>query len=361
MRHELLKRFASLTAFKIMQSVPHKRKRIESLYVLKAICAYFVVSIHVMRPQEILMFLSGIGTPCFLCITGYLLYSSDRERELNKCTTWAQKSFWLTVVCGIIYSIATYFFHDRNVLTQGLVFHLKNLLLGMQICGYLWYLTALWQALLLLWVIIKYVPRLLNFLPFLFIVAYIFRNYNSEIFLFESITISPTVLRNTCVCTSLPFLATGYLIHKHHERILKQINVHLWFAITLVLAFSEFHIRRASGYTCSHFLLFTYPLIVLSMLLCIKHQSFTLPILGTIGKHHSPNIYYFHGLFIWTLNVVGCPEWNLLVVTACIYCACIPCSYAYNFFSKLWIEHIWLRFKELIATAYTKLKIQTPS
>ena len=72
-------------------STQGKSKRIESLYVLKAICAFFVITIHLPTFQKILVPIAGVGTPCFLCITGYLLYSASKERELEKCISWAAK------------------------------------------------------------------------------------------------------------------------------------------------------------------------------------------------------------------------------------------------------------------------------
>ena len=316
------------------------RKRIESLYVLKAICAFFVVSIHVPLPQEIMYPLAGVGTPCFLCITGYLLYSADKERELNKCTNWAAKSFWLAIMCNIIYGIATFIIHGKNVLTSGWMFHVKNIVFGEEVSPYLWYLAALWEALLIMRCIIKFAPRLINFLPLLFIFAFLLRNADPMIHI-GNFSIASTFLRNTCVCTSLPFLATGYLVHKHHKYLLSALNIYLWLGITFALVIAEYLLRLSLEIPLSHFFIFTYPLIVLLMLTCVKHPDFTLPFLSDIGKKHSPNIYYFHGIFIWLLPYIKLSSWHILTLTACIYIACIPCSYIFNSLTAIWKNYVW--------------------
>lgn len=330
------------------------RKRIESLYVLKAICAFFVVSIHVPLAHDLLYPIAGVGTPCFLCITGYLLYSASQERELRKCLSWAQKSFWLAVVCNIIYSIATYFIHGVNVLTQGWWFFVENFLFGTNICRYLWYLTALWQALLVLRFFIKWMPKLIKFLPILFIGAYLLRNHNFNSYIDAGFNVSN--LRLTWLFTSLPCLATGYLIHQYHQRLLSALKINVWLIVALVLNIVEFRCRLALGVCYSHHMFFTWPLAVLLMLLCVKYPDFSIPVVDRIGRKHSPNIYYFHGLFIWGITEVGVPEWNILVLTACIYCACIPCSFVYNYLSERWKMYIWLPLLQALSQVTGRLE-----
>ena len=66
-----------------------KKQRIESLYLLKAICSFFVVMIHsACWFKDNIYFILGVGTPCFLSITGYLLYSNNCSKELNKALSY---------------------------------------------------------------------------------------------------------------------------------------------------------------------------------------------------------------------------------------------------------------------------------
>ncbi|MBQ6996453.1 MAG: hypothetical protein IJN64_18510 [Lachnospiraceae bacterium] len=333
-----------------------QRKRIESLYVLKTICAFFVVSIHLPQYECLLRAFAGVGTPIFLSITGYLLYSyGDTARELKKCTSWARKSFFLALTFNIIYGVFLYLMFDENILTSG-VRIIKSLVLGTGIVPYLWYLTALWEALLLLWLIIKYVPRLIYFLPLFYILAYILRSYEDGVFFtYANFDFYSTTFRNTFIVTSIPFLATGYLIHKYHEKILKLINVNFWLVVAILFATLEYYIRIDMFGKCSYFMLSTWPLIVLLMLICIKYQDFTLPILGNIGRNHSPNIYYFHGLFIWVINTYHLEDYNFFVLALGVYAACLPCSYVYNYISKKWFSYVWEPFVKRKTLLYRKV------
>lgn len=321
-------------------SVQTQKKRIESLYVLKAICAFFVVSIHTPIKSEFCTILAGIGTPCFLSITGYLLFSANQERELWKCRTWALKSFWLALVFNIIYGLANVFIFDVNFLLHSKRFYVFLTLFGTGMHPVLWYLTALCEALLILYCIIKWAPKLMYALPLLFIVAYTLRNLGDGYYV-EFLQLYSVTVRNTCIVTSLPFLATGYLIHKYQDVLLKSIKVNLFAPVFLVLCVVEYYLRKEFGQPLNYFYICTYPLVVLLMLLCIKYESFTVPVLGGIGKHHSPNIYYFHCLFIAFASMLNITSSNAFIYTLGLYLVCLPCSYLYNFLSQKWKTYIW--------------------
>lgn len=317
------------------------KKRIESLYVLKAICAFFVVSIHVniLIPDAFLQPIAGVGTPCFLCITGYLLYSANKERELGKCIAWTKKCFWLALVFNIFYFIVAYFFRPTALYAFDMQQCIRLFALGSGIRGSnLWYLTALCEALLILWLIIKFVPRIINFLPFLFIIAFVLRNFEDNPAYAQY---HLTALRCTCLVMSLPFLATGYLLHKHQQKILTSINVNVCLVISALLVLAEYFIRLYLGVESNYFFLFTYPLVVFLMLLCVKYHDFTLPVMGTIGKKHSPNIYYFHGCVLWCADLIDVSWFNSLVFSLIVYCSCLPLSICFNLINKYWIDYVW--------------------
>lgn len=306
-----------------MQTV-NKKQRIESLYILKAICAYFVVYIHMNGNHPLLMPILGIGTPCFLSITGYLLYSADHERERMKCIKWAKKTFWLAVSCNLLYILA-YYANGEDKLFTSLSFHVQNFFFGNQVSGHLWYLSALWQALLVMFLIIRYVPRTINVLPVLFLVAYLLRVY------WEPFHPGTGALRNNFLVTSLPFLATGYLVHKYEELFLKKFNVLVCLLVTLLVAYAEFFLRKHFGLRYSYFLLTSYPLVVFLMFACVRYKNFTLPVLGKIGQFHSPNVYYFHILFMGMINVFFSPLWPNELFALVVYLVCLPFSVCFNF------------------------------
>lgn len=319
-----------------------KKQRIESLYILKAICAYFVVYIHMGGNNPLLMPLIGsMETPCFFSITGYLLYSADCGLEGVKCIKWAKKAFWLAVSCNLLYILA-YYANGEDKLFTSLSFHVQNFFLGNQVSGHLWYLSALWQALLVMFLIIRYVPRTINVLPILFLVAYFLRVY------WEPSHPGSGALRCNFLVSSLPFLATGYLVHKYEDLVLKKLNILACLLVTLLVAYAEFYLRKHFGLRYSYFLLTSYPLVVFLMFACVRYKSFTLPVLGKIGQFHSPNVYYFHILFMGVINVFLAPVWPNEFFALVVYLVCLPFSVCFNYATKVLRENILPFFGKMV-------------
>lgn len=69
-----------------------KQGVINSLYTLKAVCAFFVVLLHspLGEATEYARAISGIAVPIFFMITGYFLFSSEAENIESKAfmTSW---------------------------------------------------------------------------------------------------------------------------------------------------------------------------------------------------------------------------------------------------------------------------------
>lgn len=323
-----------------MPTIPptNQTKRIDSLYTLKAICSFFVVTIHsTFFLKGWFTFIIGVGTPCFLAITGYLLYSNSLEREQTKCTKWAAKSFKLALFCFALYwGIA---------IAQGGRFSpatlLLNLVTGFEICQPMWYLTALWEALLLFWLIRKYIPKLIYYLPLLCLLTYAIRTHGDAMFPhLEHRDI--VLLRCNAIVTSLPFLCIGYLIHKHKDWLLSHINIILWLPLTLIALACEENIRNAYLLPYSYTHLLSAPCVVLLLLFCVRFPRLKIPVLNYIGIHHSANIYYFHmAVFVGLAQIGVLPSrWE----TVLLWLACIPVSMLFNTSTKL-LSSLFKRFK----------------
>ncbi len=315
-----------------VSSAVSPKKRIESLYLLKAIASFFVVCIHThLMGKSMMMFILGIGTPCFLAITGYLLFSSDKGREIEKCLKWAKKSFLLAFVCNVVYAIPCIYADPYTYLSPSLWF--KTLFVsGRDICFVLWYLTALWQGLLIFALMRKYVPRILYLLPLLYILLYLMRNQGSFLVPF---TIDIGIGRNS-ILTTLTFLSVGYFMHMYKDTLVKIKYLKVIYGFTMLLAFIEclVYTRVFHHYSCL-FNFTTFPLIVMSMLLCIKNPDYKLPILNEIGRKHSANIYYFHmllALYVWDLDIIK------PVQTVVVWVSAIPLSMLFVYISR-WIRN----------------------
>ena len=307
------------------QPQPTKSKRIESIYALKAISSFFVVMMHSeLYQREWLMFIIGVGTPCFLSITGYLLFSDNLLREQQKCTKWAAKSFKLSLICAALYLVA-FLSMGRPFSWQDI---LINLISGDRICPVLWYLTALWEALLLFALIRTYIPKLIYYLPLLFLLAYAIR-IHPDIICPGLNTGEQNQLRNNAIVTALPFLCTGYLVNKHKDWLLARINVSLWLPIVVIALLGEYASRVFSGSPFGAFSILTFPCVVLLILGCIKYSQFKLPVINWIGEKHSANIYYFHMLVLEILRRASWTDSRFETIE--IWLLCIPISIIFNF------------------------------
>lgn len=270
--------------------------------------------------------LLGIATPCFLAITGFLMYSADADRELSKAVKWARKCFGLSLVCNLLY--LSFYLLDGVPLSKYSGYALIiNLFTGHIISTHLWYLTAVWQGLLLMWLLRHYAPRLIALSPLLYLLAWVLRSYGKVLFP-ELSSDTLFILRANAIVTALPFLATGYLVHKYHDQVLAKVKILPCLLGLLLLAYAEYALRLWSGSGSSIFFLCTWPLVATLMLTCCYYSNFTIPVLGHIGRQHSANVYYFHILVLIYFNRLW-PEqtaWQALLV----YAATLPVSALFN-------------------------------
>lgn len=308
-----------------------QKPRIESIYVLKALCSVMVVIVHAqMCGKSALTPLLGIATPCFLAITGFLMFSADADRELGKAVKWARKCFGLSLVCNLLY-LSFYLFDGVPLSKYSGGALIINLFTGHIISTHLWYLTAVWQGLLLMWLLRRYAPRLIAFAPLLYLLAWVLRSYGKVLFP-ELSSDTLFILRANAVVTALPFLATGYLVHKYHTSILAKVKILPCLLALLLFAYGEYALRLWSGSGSSIFFLCTWPLVATLMLTCCHYSNFTIPVLGRIGRLHSANVYYFHILVLIYFNRLW-PEqtaWQALLV----YAATLPVSALFNLAHK---------------------------
>lgn len=226
-----------------------------------------------------------------------------------------KKSFLLAFVCNVVYAIPCICVDPYTYLSPSRWFY-TLFVSGGGICYVLWYLTALWQGLLIFALLRKYVPRTLYLLPLLYILIYLMRNSGSFLVPF---TIDIGIGRNS-ILTTLPFLSVGYFMHMYEDTLVKIRYLKVIYVFTIVVAFIEclIYTKVFRHYSCL-FNFTTFPLIVMSMLLCIKNPDYKLPILNEIGRKHSANIYYFHmllALYVWDLEIINPVKAVLVWVSA---------------------------------------------
>ncbi len=287
-------------------SSPHnsnKRAEIPSLYALKALCALFVVIIHTnMIGKEALSPLVRIAVPVFYIITGYFLYTGNAENECAKAWKWTKKAFFLALGLNIIYFFFSSFTSGewQTRTYRGLI---RAVITGTDFAEHLWYLTALWEALIAFIILRKYFAQLLPYcIPLIALNLILGRYY----FIIDP---SPypleTAIRLNFLAVALPCLITGYCIRRWEKRILQIRHPAVYMLLFLLLLYAETSILNYLEINNNvSYCIFTLPLAV-TFFICFLRSSINIPqSIVTLGKYHSANIYYYHAIIIGLLTYI---------------------------------------------------------
>ena len=263
-----------------------------AVYALKALLAFFVVIIHTpVYGREFISPLTSIAVPCFYLINGYYLYFSDnKDTELHRASQSIKKIFFLNIKINTIYYII--------FSLAGLCFSLKNIILSIfsgvgGITIHRWYLAALWEALIIFYLIRRYAPSLIYVTSFLFLVNPAIGTYS---FIYNGDECNFYFLKLSFITVALPYISIGYLIAKHKTLI--TINrPSYWIFCLFFLLFLEKNIlfyldmnRRLSD------LLLIAPCSVILTISAFSNSGKTYKPIYILEKKHSANIYYYHVL-----------------------------------------------------------------
>lgn len=190
--------------------------RAENIDVLKAICAFLVVCIHVPFPGKMGAYfttLTRVAVPIFFMITGY--FYSDIVAQLNQ-KKQQKKICFLLVQANIIffiwnitlnllkrYNLVAYV---QSVFTRKNI--LKFLLLNESpLAGHLWYLGAIFYVLVIVWLVnMLNCRKLLCYMtPILLIADLLFGKYSLLVFHREF----PYILVRNFFCVGIPYFCIG--------------------------------------------------------------------------------------------------------------------------------------------------------
>lgn len=278
-----------------------ERQDIPSLYVLKAICAFFVVFIHVPTEDHLQELLSPVLTcavPVFYMITGFFLYCGQYRVECSRARKWIKKAFLLSLVFNVLYYV---FYSVQGARYDIVPTVVLSLLFGTAVRTFLWYLTALWEALILFIIIRRYVPRLIWYTPLLFMANPLLGRYLGVIG--EDSTRIPSFVLLNAPFIALPCICCGYILSQYREKALSLNKVLLCFTLSLLLLYVEAILDAqclspASGYSSW---VMTLPMAVALFMLFLKLPVCFPKVVVYIGKYDSANIYYFHFFVIGML------------------------------------------------------------
>lgn len=308
-----------------------EKKTFESLHILKAICAFLVIVHHsYLFGQHYTAPIRVTMVPCFFMISGFFLYRNNIQEEFFKVKQWCLKALMLLVSLGIFYSIT-------KCVLIGSEFPLKaqvyNIFTGSSICVVLWYLSSLWQGLIIVHLTTRLSKKAIVFYP----VFYILFRIANEKWLhipFHANTLASAILdlvNATC------FLSTGYLISMYRTKFMKSPTI--FFAV----AFLAYMYMLITGY---HTAIAIYAISTSLFLLFLTCDMKKPRFMVYLGKHHSANIYFFHFFFIILLNqfIINCDFKNIyaiIIFTATLLLSLLWCQiirFAYYIKSKYFLH-----------------------
>lgn len=339
--------------------------RVHNVDVLKAICAFLVVCIHIPFPGimgEYFTALCRIAVPTFFMITGFF-YANIIEK--NRKFRQIKKIFALFLEANIIYFVwgMSFAIIDHNQMFFQTIFSIKNLLIFLILNespfeGHLWYLGAILYVLIIIMFTDKMNCRkfLYCLSPILLIGDLVFGKYSIVILGREF----PFILVRNFLFVGIPYFCIGLLIReglgrKLSKKVLKWMI--LFFSLTSVME-RYILISLDMNSTRDHYISTTF-LAVSVFLFTIKNISKgevdnnsilkndrrknIVAILERIGQKYSTWLYILHPIFItcigFIVNKIGIYEKYRFVAPIFVYVSTVIFCFC--------VEKIFVRIKEI--------------
>lgn len=319
-------------------------KQIDSLYILKAICAALVVFIHV-PTIPLLAPVTRIGVPCFLMMSGYFLMDSRGMLDVGRVKHALHKNAKITLQAIAFYllvTILTDVWPDGKAESYWLdlrhwarvLFYGDSIMCGNYEIEILWYMVAYIETLLVILLLARkqILSCLAWLLPLGLTANIIFGRYSflvggpyDEIFATNFFTFG------------IPFVSVGMCLKiKRVQRWINSIPLHwiVWLTLlSILLSAIEYyfqamvlHLRNMGDLN-----IFTIPAAIGTMIIALRHTEVPgyLNWLKFIGKNCSLHIYLFHILVVlvflyvlpktYTTNIYN--AFTILAVTT--LCSCL--------------------------------------
>ena len=312
-----------------------EQSRADNIDILKAICAFLIVCIHVPFPGKVGAYftaLTRIAVPIFFMITGYF-YSDTVVRHNEK--RQFKKILCLIVEANVlffIWNIALDAFRRDSIVT-----YVQELFTGKSIlkflalnesplAGHLWYLGAILYVLIIVFLMDKFNCRkILYYLtPALLIVDLMLGKYSLLIFHREF----PYILVRNFLCVGIPYFCIGNLIRekkcseKWNGKIL-QVLIAAFVITSLVERFIL--VNAGLNATRDHYLSTTF--LAVCLFVYTLKSNWHNKELAVIGRRYSTWLYIMHPIFITAfamitdkLDIAGIYKYVAPIV---VYCATI--------------------------------------
>lgn len=294
-----------------MNIIETQKKGISSLYVLKALCAFFVVVIHFSSRYGYYLYpIIRTAVPCFFMISGYFLYSDNRENMMSKLIKAFRKTLTITIFAYLFYFIVRIVI--SSILKEDdMNFHMTSLLgyiiAGPSIwgTGHLWYLVAYLETLLITLFLVwsRSLKLVWILIPLGLIVNMIVGVYGFILPLPSDLNIDDifrVMLSRNFFTIGIPAFSIGLIIRKYNQVIIQFVSKqYIWiiFVLLMLLSMIEFIalFRFYSSALPGDALISTTPLAACAVIICLHYKDFgSNSIFETIGKKYSTDIYIYH-------------------------------------------------------------------
>lgn len=281
---------------KDIEMAPHSavesqnRSSVHSLYVLKAILAFFVVNCHIPLGLP-WVHLPGLVTDIFFIITGYFLFCSDWQDSVKRVKSSITKVIPIILILQVFYLLITRAPLGNPLTSYWTWFRLIFMGFPSFDSGHLWYLSALFYGLLFFWGYLRlFKGRYILPLYALLVGAALLGPYRQLLFgQPESVFVFNFLTR------AVPFLALGYYVKSQEERLLSFNWLNLY-VLALILQAIEYGLTSIimGGVPGVSFLSMSLtPAAIFILFLSYKDLGKG-SWLAHVGAKYSGNIYYFH-------------------------------------------------------------------
>ncbi len=276
------------------------KERNNNIDILKAICVFEVVFAHIPFIKFGII-TPRFAVPCFLMISGYFIYSPDKERRNEKIVKGIKRIGWISLWSTMVYAIFMGFFRLRNGETLiTLKDAAKWLFFNETVFDFhLWYLFAYLYVLVLVYFLNKkgWLSLLKWAVPILLVYYLLFGAYNTLILG----KYFPLCLTRNFLSAGLPFFTIGMWIKKstppHGCRSLAKwlpyiiaINSTLWVIARSLQSHTNFD-------PCVISLLLSLSLFLWAVLAPNSRPN----LLSKIGREDTLYIYVFH-ILVWDVS-----------------------------------------------------------
>lgn len=272
-----------------------KDREVSSLYVLKALCAMGVVALHAPSgwATNAVQLIASVSVPIFYMITGYFLYNADVDKLSERLVGSIKKITLVILITHAVYTLA--YWQSIPPLSQYMLWF-KWIVLGQHFAGgHLWYLTALLEALILFWLLVrtgyaKYIPYFVACLA----LKFVFEDYRELLFGSQ-----PSMMAANALFYAIPFVALGF-VFRQYKSYLTSLSCATW-AMFAAIALAYINRFLLEGLVVQILLTPVARVAMVSTMFVVALQQAQWgkgSYLELVGKDLSGNIYYWHDFMI---------------------------------------------------------------